>query len=317
MKIKSWFNFFTVIALLSLLGGFFAPLRAQTSDQNFPQVSDYASLQAKILQGWNTWDNRSIMTHVLLPEALAIHLQILDTLRGDSLTLAFTGNQVAGSEKVRTLAHTPNGSYTDFVMTWRNFGLRIQSAANGENIYLLVTPTDSLPNPGYLMVKSTFMYSKPGEVHLESGKWVARAPSKTYTIRSLGREGRTTGHTLLEPFTGLIGLSNDPEASLRSVQAIIQAREVAYQQRKTSFGDLAEVYNALQNVLNWHVVYDPAQHRAVTPVARPWSYGWGNRQPGGYILFAGTTSLLPTCTAWKARNWPSTKPFRCAGKLMN
>jgi len=28
----------------------------------------YAELQKDLLRGWNTWDNRSIMTHVLLPE---------------------------------------------------------------------------------------------------------------------------------------------------------------------------------------------------------------------------------------------------------
>ena len=34
---------------------------------------------------------------------------------------------------------------------------------------------------------------------------------------------------------------------------------------------LAETYDAVQNALNWMVIYDHVNDRLITPVARPWA----------------------------------------------
>src|SRR5215471_15277939 len=38
------------------------------------QSPEYSQLQQRLARGWNTWDTNSMTTHVLLPEALAIHI---------------------------------------------------------------------------------------------------------------------------------------------------------------------------------------------------------------------------------------------------
>ncbi len=42
---------------------------------NIPPISpQYAQVQRHLARGWNTWDVHSVITHVLLPEGLAIHI---------------------------------------------------------------------------------------------------------------------------------------------------------------------------------------------------------------------------------------------------
>ena len=50
-----------------------------------PQSAAYRQVQQRLARGWNTWDVHSVMTHVLLPEGLAIHLGLKHntTLYGD------------------------------------------------------------------------------------------------------------------------------------------------------------------------------------------------------------------------------------------
>ena len=38
---------------------------------------NFHNLKKILLKGWNTWNTKSILSHVLLPEALAINLCVL------------------------------------------------------------------------------------------------------------------------------------------------------------------------------------------------------------------------------------------------
>ena len=38
-------------------------------------ISSYEELNSSILQGWNTWDNRDIMSHVLLPRGIKLQMK--------------------------------------------------------------------------------------------------------------------------------------------------------------------------------------------------------------------------------------------------
>ena len=135
-----------------------------------------------MLKGWNTFDVTSISTQVLLTEDLALNLQINDTVSGDSLGLMFTRNRVKGSERVRTLAHTPDGSYADFIVHWRDFGMRVQTHANDDDLYVLVTPTDSTANPGIIRLKCYMLYGREEEMSLVEGKIIAELSGKRIIV---------------------------------------------------------------------------------------------------------------------------------------
>ena len=37
-------------------------------------MTPYEALQKRLAQGWNTWNTRSVLSHVLLPEGFALNL---------------------------------------------------------------------------------------------------------------------------------------------------------------------------------------------------------------------------------------------------
>lgn len=251
-----------------------------------PIISDYAGLNTQILKGWNTWDNRSISTQVLLPEGVAFNLRINDTVNGGQLDMMFPGNRAAGAEKVWTIAHTPDGSFTDFYVTWRDMGMRVQTASDGDELHILITPSDTMANTGTLEVTGKMMYGKPGAFSKENKMLVASLSDKMITLSSSANDISNASDTFFRfTFDQTLALSTRKKADVDNVKKIIQEHSDAYWQTVKQQGKVAEVYNVIQNSLNWQVVHDHVKNRAVTPVSRPWSYGWGKGQEGGYVLF--------------------------------
>jgi len=105
--------------------------------------AEYERLQQRLARGWNTWDTHSVMTQVLLPEGLAVQVGIKDqgTLSSDAfLSAALIGRQGKSDERVVPGPHAYDGSYTDLKLAWRGREVRIQSAHDGDDLVMLVTP---------------------------------------------------------------------------------------------------------------------------------------------------------------------------------
>ncbi len=259
-----------------------ASCNTRTADQ---QVTDYPGLKNDLLRGWSTFDVTSISTQVLLPEGLALNLQINDTVTGKGLKLMFTGNRVKGSERVWTNAHTTDGSYTDFVVRWSGFGMRLQTHASGRDLFVLATPADSTPNPGTLQLNAEVLYGREGEITRMGERLIADLPSGQVNIFPAVKElGLTEAPMLRFSMEGQVAYSTTG-ADLEVIREQIGNAEKAYLEKKDAYGELAGVYDAVQNALNWMVIYDNENNRLVSPVARPWAFGWGKGTPGGFILF--------------------------------
>src|SRR6056297_1256371 len=155
----------------------------QSSAQKTP-IEKYNQLSESITTGWNTWDNRSILSHVLLPEGLAFQLIIEDTLNNKQLPIAFTGNHVADTEKVRTLAHAPDGAYTDCYLQWQDFGMQVQSVTFGDDELLIkITPDRDFGNPGFIQVDGKMLYGGIGEIKESGTSITAKLPTRTIGLK--------------------------------------------------------------------------------------------------------------------------------------
>ena len=87
-----------------------------------PQSAQYQQVQQRLARGWNTWDVNSVITHVLLPEGVAIRIGVKHrtTLGSDAyLSDALIGRQDHGAEQVFPGPHTWDGSYTELRLSWR------------------------------------------------------------------------------------------------------------------------------------------------------------------------------------------------------
>ncbi|MFO7933472.1 MAG: trehalase family glycosidase [Bacteroidales bacterium] len=287
--VKLWLSsiacFFLITGFLSMTSCRNGTSRQGGAEDGDPGVTGYRELKQRLLKGWNTFDVTSISTQVLLPEGLAVNLQINDTVSGEHLKLMFTGNRAEGAERVWTKAHTPDGSYTDFVVRWRDFGMRLQTHAEGDHLYVLATPSDSTQNPGVLQLNGSIYYGREGEILRRRDRLVADLPGReievTLAVKELGPGGEAVLCFSMEQQAAY----STAGASLPAIREKIEVAEKAYLEKKNSYGEQADVYDALQNALNWMVIYDSENDRLVTPVSRPWAYGWGEGSPGGYVLF--------------------------------
>jgi len=261
---------------------FFIMICFSCSMQPPTEIGSYANLKKQFLKGWNTWDNRSVLTHVLLPEGLALQFCLEDNESGHVIKHAFTGNSVPGSEKIRTLAHEPDGSYTALDLTWKKIAARVESATKDDYFYWRIIPADSSTNDGNVFVNTLLPYQTPGSITGSEEAQTFQLDNQKITVRAFV-DGNASA--LQQPLATTVYFSTDPEFDLKTIEQLFADKKAAYEKRVAAFGDMADTYDAIQNALNWLVVYDPEQDRAVSPVARTWSYGWNNHQPGGYILF--------------------------------
>ena len=112
-----------------------------------PRSTEYQQVQQRLAHGWNTWDVRSVTTHVLIPEGLAIHVGLKhnSSLNGEAfLGDALIGRLSPGAEQVTPGPHSWDGSYTDLKISWHNHNWRVQSAHDGnDHVVLVFDPRDS------------------------------------------------------------------------------------------------------------------------------------------------------------------------------
>ena len=247
-------------------------------------TSDYAiAVQQTLAQGWNTWDTYSQVSYTHMPEGVTINLALKEYKNAFIMRNPLLYKQ---EQHITLGAHSDDGSYTDLVLEWEKMKFRIQSATEGGNIVILVTPLEvKALKPPVLVAEAGFVWQLPGKVSKngDSIKW---------TTGNFSTSLFATRNTIKDPYLKLYspynvyelssetGISTGKEYSVAEIKDIIQHQSAALEQKKKSFGENSEIFNALQSSIAWNVVYDPLKQRVIVPVSRSW-----NEWHGGYILF--------------------------------
>jgi putative isomerase len=271
----------------------------------------YQQVQKRLATGWNSWDVNSVMTQVLLPDGLAIHvgLQHNSTLGGDSfLRDALIGRLTPGAEQVFPGPHSWDGSYTDLHLSWKGHDLRLQTAHDGANLVMLVTPLPSKPQsalPGTIVVSVNYLWDRDGSATKDSGRVEAKGPLHTVAVyctcedvlqRSKGAHTAEQdvnvpagGPYFSADLTQPVGISTGTPLPLPKIQAILEHQRQAYLQSLAHAGKSANIVDAIQTTLGWDTIYEPEGQRVVSPVSRVWSVNWG-----GYVIFDWDTFFAAT-----------------------
>jgi len=238
--------------------------------QVIPRSRSYEQVQQRLARGWNTWDTHSIVTQVLLPDGLAIHVGLKhnSSLNGDAyLGDALIGRLEPGAEIVTPGPHTWNGSYTRADFAWNGHKWRIETAHEGDDLVVLIQPLNMVEAglPPTFVISVDFLWNRPGTVRRQGDRFEARTARSTIPIfwaleRSAG-DADTSAVNL--PVTGpylatrasLIGISTGKRRSLDDIRVAIRREK----------------------------------QRVISPVSRVWSVGWG-----GYVLFDWDTFFAAT-----------------------
>jgi putative isomerase len=278
---------------------FFLLLLISTNQLVGQEINTHAKLQASLAKGWNTWSYGSMLTHVLLPEGLALKINFRHAAIGtpydpdyflEDITVDKTG-------RVRPIAHTFDGAYTELLITqWFGSTIRVQSASSNGEIAILVTPEFKSSTPFHIELQTGLMWNRKGTVARKGNSLTADIAAKQWTIQSTAK-GIETYHGYTSPYLSFsgdsaVGIYTGAKKNLAQVKAIIQQAKEKYHSDAKKYGAKAEGFKATQSVLGWNTLYDPEQNRVITPVTRGWNEAWQ-----GYVLFEWDTyfaSLLFT-----------------------
>ncbi len=267
--------------------------------------AEYREIKSRLVRGWNTWNTRSVLQHVLLPEGFAINLAFKQHywLEEKYLGEALIGRSGKGVEEVRPGFHAYDGSYTCLDVSWETLIARVESATDGEDLVLLVTPAKKPSSPVKLIAETGMLWNRPGLLERNGDHLVARLPRREVKIFV------TTPH-VADPYIPVktphisffvteqsIGISTGKSRSLEEIKALVDLRKGELVNRAAQFGELSGAYLAVQAGIAWNTIYEPKGDRVVSTVGRLW-----NEEYGGYCLFGWDNFFLAYMTALESRD---------------
>ena len=254
--------------------------------------AEYQQVQKRLASGWNTWEPRSVLLQVLLPEGLAIRTELHEQLpSGDHvLEYAQIGRTEKDAEVVRMGDHAMDGSYTDVTVQWHQTTVRFQSATLDDDLLLLITPLQHGSAPVRISVVAEMLWNRSGNVHRMDDQIEASLSGKSIRIFSTASPLSDSAHPPSEPrFTfdlnEPIGISTGRKLSLHEITRKIEQRRIAHEQQLAANGGDVEVLRVIEAAVAWNTVYDPAANRVLTGVSRPWDVNWGGYALGEWDTF--------------------------------
>ena len=245
---------------------------------------NYSEMKKKYIQGWHAWNVYNVLSHVYMPEGLALNLAFKDNRDGRYLRETQFGRDE--NEIAIPGLHAFDDSYTDVTLHWQDMQIHIESTVDEDDILLLVTPVKlqkyCVPT---LVVEAAYLWNRPGYTVLQDSVIVSHSKDITHIIRTTGvltRELSIPIQTasfqivLSEP----VAVYTGKERSLEYIgQKIAEARQKTLKNSE-QYGELAGLYQAMECTLGWDTVYEAMKDRVFSPVSRLWSIG-----AGGYVLF--------------------------------
>jgi putative isomerase len=282
---------------------------ADAKDNAGPTSENYNQVQRRLARGWNTWDVNSVTTSVLLPEGLAVQVGLKHNTTewgGAFLRDVLIGRLDPGAEQVIPGRHSWDGSYTDVQVSWKGHIWRIQSAHDGEDLVLLVSPLNSKPvsaMPPTIVFSVNFLWDQTGTTVRRPEFIEAQAAGKevpvfcTCTLPGAQHTAEdfdlpVSGAYFTADLTGPVGLSTGKSRAVAEIEAAIKRQRDAYEHSIAAAGNATPIADAIETILGWDSIYEPDKQRVISPVSRVWSVGWG-----GYVIFDWDTFFAATMAA--------------------
>lgn len=241
--------------------------------QKETSTKEAKAMSKKLIQGWNTWNTRSVLSQVLLPESFSINLAIKDH-SGNILEETLIGRDHYGSkERVIPGPHAYDGSYTELEFEWHNIKLRVQSASVNNELYLLVSPLNVAQGDS-LIITPRMLWNRKGEIKIDPQMIIGNTPTKNIKVYVNGNNKTIFLNAIHTSLEKNISVTSGTSKSVQYVESTIKTAKLKFETERLKFEKSSEVYNAMQTVLAWTTIYDPNNDRIINPVSRTFSPDW-------------------------------------------
>lgn len=251
---------------------------------------NYETMKREYLKGWHTWNVRSVLSYVHMPDGFALNVAFKEYSAGGYLKETLIGRfEEAYVRTPKETAfpgiHAFDESYTEMTVKWCGMEISVESTIEADELVLLVTPVKKQIRPAMLVLEGGYLWGREGYVMRQGESLVAQGSEGV-------RKVYTTGTSMQDPnipvqtaylsviLDGPVAFSTGNKRELSEVQALLCARKTAYREKNAKYGTLQELYEAMECALSWDTIYDAKNDRVVSPVSRLWSIG-----SGGYVLF--------------------------------
>jgi putative isomerase len=268
------------IILFIMLGSPLISLFAQVNNQNKTPEEYYNEMQRNLASGWNTWNTRSVLSHVLLPEYFTVNLELNDSGSNDVLKEALIGRRGRDVENVVPGPHSYDGSYTELTVNWKNIEVNVKTAAEGNNLAIIVTPLKGIES-GNLFIHPKILWGNNGKVAIMNNGLSFINDSVTTKLYLISNKTITNDSLIICPLNDKIILSTYFDKSADEIESIVNTAGRKLAETKKAYGADSSLYDAMQSVLAWDIIYEPTQKIVISPVSRIWNCGWWD----GWVLF--------------------------------
>ncbi len=251
---------------------------------------DYRSMKEAYLKGWHTWNVRSVLSHVHMPDGFALNIAFKEYREGHYLKETLVGRfdneyRRQPSEIAFPGIHAFDGSYTEMRLHWCGMEILLESAVEEDELVLLITPVQKQVRPAMLVVEGGFLWGKPGWVVQDGQQLTARSPAGMRRVFIAGTpmyDPNIPVQTacLCAVLDSSIAISTGKARTVEDVRKLIGVKRDAHDSKCARYGALAGMYEAMESALGWDTIYDAKGDRIISPVSRLWSIS-----SGGYVLF--------------------------------
>ena len=245
-------------------------------------------VQARLAQGWNTWNTHSLTSHVLLPERLELNVGFVDEYNSNYV------DDFSSKHRPRYGEHGLRGETTDITLEVHTKPFRVETAADGDELVMRITPGEGMMGTEHFSVTYGAIWGGRVDVARRGDSLVATCGSGKRLVLEALTPTSTPGW---DPTRGArLCFATDAPVYLRVASSRTPAEiDAALEDARARFlasvigaeGELEEGLAALRRVLLWNTVYDPQSGEVFTPVNRSWTrYG---SHFGHYVLFGWDT----------------------------
>ena len=276
-------NIIQIILFIMLgltLTSLFAQENKRENNQNKTPGEYYNEMQRKLASGWNTWNTRSVLSHVFLPQYFTVNLELYDSRSDGILQDALIGRRGKDVEKVTPGPHSYNGSYTELTVDWKNIEVNVKTTAEGKDLAIIITPLKGKESDK-LLINPKILWDKNGKVEIMKNCLSFSSDSITTKLYLIAKEYSTNDSMIICPLHEKIILSTYFDKSAIEIESKVNTAGRKLAETKKGYGADSSLYDAMQSVLAWDVIYEPTQKIVISPVSRIWNCGWWN----GWVLF--------------------------------
>ncbi len=245
----------------------------------------YDTMREEMLQGFNTFDTHSVLSHVHLPEGFAIRVCFKHKVSKRVLQNALIGRFGEQEEHIKPGVRTVDGSYTQLQLEWLGACMEIRSCADDHGQYILVEPKNEKCREMVVFIECGFLWNKHGAVYAQPDHIQAVLDTGEIRVYMTDSDTRVLhvpgfGVTRASDLTAPVAVSTGRPLSVNVVSSRIEAAREHAMESPHAYGRFEEAYIAMRTAYAWNTIYDPENRRLCSPVSRIWNVNWG-----GYVLF--------------------------------